>query len=335
MATVTKLDIGMLNNLSELIVAQMSPVDEKFDEEPIAQELLKNLVNKNGPGMKQHVIVDRGNTFGYESGGNYSIVSTDPTALLQFTWKNLAAVGMIPLTTSEFSKDNKEAFGNLLEIQLDVMYKSLLHDLAQQFRGVSVANVANPMQAFSTIAAASGTYGGLSRTTYPVLNGLTIDITAAPYSCTTIAHLTTNNNLINILGSAIRRCSAPGKQETSTVIFVPGAMWECLDFIGNQVYSPIKPTDAGKWGSVAWDIKGVPAVYDAELPEGSIMVCNFNYLDLVTHPSFDFTFSGWKESDTSDNLVGLMKLSGEIVSIKPKRQCIITNLPTSFTLPLS
>lgn len=336
MAQVTKAEIGLLNALTELILEEPGAIDQKFEEEPIAEALLKNIVQRSGVGIKQHVIIDRGNTFGYASGGEYTLHQTDPTALMQFTWKHFAADMVIPKTTADFS-ENKEAFGNLLKIQRDVAFSSLLHDVANMFRGVAVPNIPIPLVSFADIANTSGTIGGLSRTTYPILNGVRIAMNAAPYTITTIAQLIFNNNLVSIIQQGIRKCSRAGKREHTTVVFLPDVMWDVLTYIANQVFSPVKSADARQWGGAGYTIDNTLCVNDPDLPDalGYIIVANFDYLDLVTHPKYSFTFSGWESDPKSDNLIGLIKLSGELVCLKPKRQCLITNCLTTFTMPTS
>jgi len=331
----TNLDIGLLNQMTDLILNEPGAVDQKFDEEPIAQALLKNTIEKSGPGIRQPIIVDRGNTFGYSTGGEYSLNQFDPTQMLQFIWKHFAAPMVIPKTTADFS-EGKEAFGNLLKIQRDVAVSSLLHDVANMFRGVAVPNVASALNSFATIAGTSGTYGGLSRTTYPILNGITLDL-STDFNLTTTAHLINDNNLVSVIQRGIRKASRAGKKERSTVVFLSDCIWDVLTAISNQILSPIKSADARQWGGAAYEIDNVTVVNDPELPDslGHLIIANFDYLDLVTHPKYNFTFSGWTESQTSDNLIGLLKLSGEVVSMKPKRQCLITSMPTSFTLSTS
>jgi len=335
-ATVTTLlDIGLLNQITDLVLAEKGAVDQYFDEEPIAKRLMESVIEKEGPGIRQPINLDRGTTFGYPTGGEYTLAQTDPTQLLQFTWKHQASSMVIPKTTFDFARNNPNMLEDLIKVQRDTAYKSLLHDMAQQFRGIAVPSIssASQFQSFNTICASTGTYGGLSRTTYPILSGYTLDMSAAPYSASTTTILIAGNLLVTILRKAFTYVSRPGETEVTNVIFMPQNMWLTACCIADQAFSPFKASESREWGGQSFKIDGIECVLDNEMAEGTIEVCNFNYLDLVTHPLYNFKFTGWYDDGKSDNITALLKLSGEIVSLKPKRQAIITGCPTTWSNP--
>ena len=110
--------------------------------------------------------------------------------------------------------------------------------------------------------------------------------------------------------------------------------WTLLaqDFVGQESYivTPEKGFDTEADGPRAafraLMVAGVPIYADPYCPEGTLYLCNSNYLSLYVHDQASFAFTGFESTLSNWQLgyVGALVTIAELVSVKPKAMTVIT-----------
>lgn len=148
--------------------------------------------------------------------------------------------------------------------------------------------------------AATGTYGGISRTTYTNWQSLVIsEGTVAP---------TRNSTLLDVI-----KTTTNGLGQRPTFGVTGPLTWHKLatDFTAQERYN-VNPGGTyadGQFGATAMfqalSVGGVPIYLDANATEGEIYYLNENYVSLYIHQDVSFGFTGF-ESTLINNQIGFI-----------------------------
>lgn len=150
----------------------------------------------------------------------------------------------------------------------------------------------------------TGTYGGISRATYPNWGSIAIaEGSTAP---------TRDSVLLDIIKVIAGQSGGPGGERPTFGVCGP-LTWHKLatDFAAQERYN-VNPGGSyadGEFGAQAMfqalSVGGVPIYLDANCPEGTIYYLNENYAGLYVHQDASFGFTGF-ESTLANNQIGFI-----------------------------
>lgn len=186
-------------------------------------------------------------------------------------------------------------------------------------------NTANP-QAFGSVAAMidDGTnvasFGNINRTTNTFWK-------AKLYAAGNVNP--TRQLVAQYINGAVKNCG-----EVPTYGLMGFGTWTLLqqDFIGQEQYN-ITPGssfdgagDGPRSSFRALMVSGVPIYPDYYCPEGSLYLCNSNYMNLYLHEQASFAFTGFESTLPNGQLgyLGALLTLGELVGTKPSSMVRVT-----------
>ena len=189
-------------------------------------------------------------------------------------------------------------------------------------------NSSNSQQLLGLPAAisATGTYGGISRSTYTNWQSIAIDESStAP---------TRDSVLLDIIKVIAGQSGGPGGERPTFGIMGP-LTWHKLatDFAAQERYN-VNPGGSyadGEFGAQALfqalSVGGVPIYLDANMTEGDAYYLNENYVSLYCHQDVSFGFTGFESTLINNQIgfVGALLSLLELVVSKPSTCAVATN----------
>jgi len=174
---------------------------------------------------------------------------------------------------------------------------------------------------------ATGTYGGLSRTTYPAWAGKVVSNAGA--------HLTRAAFIPYLL-----RCARNGGGEAPDFGVMSIEDWTTLmtDFMSVERYNNDPASRWGKEDPVNSGFRGLllgdtPIFFDLQCPKGTAFLFNSRYITLVVHEDANFAWTGWYSTIPQGQVasVGLTLTALNLVASKPATGLIIDGLTGGAT----
>jgi hypothetical protein len=208
-----------------------------------------------------------------------------------------------------------------LMLKLNDMKNSALQSLAAALFGPPVGNV---LQMFSLNDAygATGTYGGLSRTTYPNWAGFNVASAGA---------VLTRSTFIPQMLKAVKNSGG----EALDFVVMSCEDWTTLltDFMSIERYQNDPSSRWGKDDPVNSGFRGLllgdtPIFFDLSCPVGTAFGFNSKYLTLVIHEDANFAWTGWYSTIPQGQIasVGLSLTALNLVCSKPSTGMILTGI---------
>lgn len=330
----TNLDFGKLSELVQLTVVSPEAVSQIAYARPGMKKLLKNVINVNGVGLQQPVVVKELSAHSYLTGGAYAEGTQDIMKTAEWKLYNFDVPLELPYTqTVQAAEKGGSTLVSFVETYkkaaLDAMFKAIW----KMFLGVTPLGVTTPFTPFPTIANTSRTYGNIDSTTYTAWNGYRLAATATEYAVTTCSDMVTNAEGLDLFRKVITAVSDGTPEGSTDVVFLGELMWEVMSRYANTLMkmetTNFKKGDTAVWGPNSYNYAGVDFVLDKEIPDalGYMYFVNFDYLTLAFSKGFKFEVTEMKKVDNADLIRGYVLCSCELISTRPGCQGLLTNLP--------
>lgn len=222
---------------------------------------------------------------------------------------------------------------DLMEIEIESTWEDLADDMGTDFYGVQTGNTINGLENLVDDGTNAANIGGLSRTTYSVLNS-TVTGSGGTLS------LDKMRTLLNNTKSGSQR---PTIGLTTEAVF---GFYEKLLQTQERIskvasIGPVKGMRGGT-GFVGLDYAGIPILADEKATSGVLYFINENFLDLIALPNLEagkkavpmkatiegndyssvrglgFTWSDWIRPSNADGLIGHIYWGGQFVNVNPR-----------------
>lgn len=210
----------------------------------------------------------------------YDPIDTSPQTGItaaQFNWKLLA--GSVTFSRVEALKNNsKEKVIDLLDQKVTQLEESLRDEFNTEAFSDGTGNSGKDVTGLQAIIAATGTFGGISRSTYSWWQAQRQDT----------AEVLAESRMRTMFYNVSKNLTKPGLILTTQTLY---EKYESLV----QPNLRIQNTKMADLGFQNIEYKGVPMVYDDSCPSGWMMFLNDKYLRLRVHPDADFKVTDKKE----------------------------------------
>lgn len=210
----------------------------------------------------------------------YDVIDTTPQTGItaaQFNWKMMA--GSVTYSRKEqLINNSKEKIIDLLDQKVTQLEESLRDEFNTEAFSDGTGNSGKDVTGLQAIIAASGTFGGISRTTHSWWQAQREDT----------AEVLSEPRMRTMYFDCSKNLTKP------TIIITTQALYE-------KYLSLVQPglrftnTKLGDLGFQNIEYMGVPMVWDESCPSGWMMFLNDRYLRLRVHPEADFKVTEKKE----------------------------------------
>lgn len=327
----TLLDLGKLSEVMNLALMDKEAVMNVFYATPGLKKIMAKEKTVAGSGLQQPVVVKELETHSYITGESYGVGVPDCLKDAQWKFHKFDVDCSLPQSTVSESK-SEDALVNLVETYRDIGLRTGTRDLWKMILGLTPPGVTDPTASIPDIANVDRSYGGINSTTFEAWDGYRFSA-STKYSVSSVTTLVASNLMITILDDLITEISDAGPGDSCDAIIVGPLMWRALGIIATAAFAPIKIDGTVAWGPNSFTHRNVDIVLDKNLPDsqGYIEAMNFDYLDVVFSNGYNFDFKGFTEDPNSDKLIGHILFSAELVCTQPRRQGLITGLPTTYS----
>jgi hypothetical protein len=210
----------------------------------------------------------------------YDPIDTSPQTGItaaQFNWKLLA--GSVTFSRVEALKNNsKEKVIDLLDQKVTQLEESLRDEFNTEAFSDGTGNSGKDVTGLQAVIAATGTFGGISRSTYSWWQAQRQDT----------AEVLAESRMRSMFYNCSKNLTKPGLILTTQTLY---EKYESLV----QPNLRVTNTKMADLGFQNIEYKGVPMVYDDSCPSGWMMFLNDKYLRLRVHPDADFKVTDKKE----------------------------------------
>jgi hypothetical protein len=317
--------------------------------------------NKNWSGRQLHIPLQHAKP---TSGGSFSGLGDFDTALqdtrVRQTFEHKMFYQNVSLAGGEVSLNKTDAeVLDLMKITLEEAQNAMIDTIGNQMYGIGLGD---DFQGLGTIVDAGGNtsaYGGLSRTTYTMLNST---VQAASGGALTFANMATVMRGASAAGSKRHRPSIVVTTETVwdllESLFVPTtqANYDAVSRVNITTYSKpgvtMKDQDSlkGHYGFEALCWRGIPIVADEKADSGTMFFLNEEYLhwynlkgaDLTSYKvnsqvdsvyseyqkSYPIQWTGFQRPHAQYAQIGQFLALGNLISGSTRRQGKLTGVTT-------
>ena len=217
-----------------------------------------------------------------------------------------------------------------LMLKLNDLKNSAVAALTQAIFGSNGGNVLQ-MFGFDDAYGTTGTYGGLSRVTYPDWRGLHITGGTALTGVTPATNMLTRAAFIPQLLKVAH--NSGGEAADFGVMSIQDWTRLMTDFMSVERYNNDPSSRWGKDDPVNSGFRGLllgdtPLFYDLNCPQGTAYLFNSKFITLVVHEDANFSWTGWYSTIPQGQIasVGLTLTALNLVCSKPKTGARITGI---------
>jgi hypothetical protein len=213
------------------------------------------------------------------------------------------------------------AVASRLMLKLNDLKNSALEALSTSLFGAPTTNVLQ-MYSLQDAYGATGTYGGLLRSTYPDWAGLAV---------TGAGDVLTRSAFIPNMLAAVK--NSGGEALDFVVMSVEDWTTLLTDFMSVERYNNDPSSRWGKDDPVNSGFRGLllgdtPLFFDLNCPQGTAYGFNSKYITLVIHEDANFAWTGWYSTIPQGQIasVGLSLTALNLVCSKPSTGVIIDGI---------
>src|SRR5215467_14511508 len=298
-----------------------------YKQNPLLALLLRNAIRASGGVSPYTQPVQTGryvNSSWIGPSGNFDI-PPDVAATVNAEF-NLCALAT-PVTSfglEQLVTQDAVAVASRLMLKMNDMKNSALEQLCT---ALFTSAGSNALQMFGLLDAYDdgttvGTYGGLSRTTYPNWAGLKV---------TTAGAILTRATFIPKLLASTR--NAGGEAPDFAVMSIQDWTTLMTDFMSIERYNNDPSSRWGKEDPVNSGFRGLllgdtPIFFDLQCPQGTAFLFNSRYITLVVHEDANFAWTGWYSTIPQGQVasVGLSLTALNLVCSKPATGMILNGI---------
>jgi hypothetical protein len=242
----------------------------------------------------------------YYGADSLNTTPNDQITSAEFLWKqyyaNITITGL-----DELRNSGDSAKVSFVKSKVQLAEKSMAYALGNDVYNAGTDSVA--LIGLRLAVAASGTYGGISRTDYSWWD-------AQVDSSTTVL-------TISAMESLFGSCTIGNVHPT--LLVTTQAVWD--DYFTllqpQQRFMDSKLADAG-WANISF--RSVPMVVDNRCPSGYLFMLNEDYLKLFTHSKRDFKFEPFIKPVNQDIATSKIYWAGILACDNPRLQGVMTSL---------
>ena len=301
-----------------------------YKASPVLAAALANAQMANG-GVSSITVPVQGAPFVTAQPTDYSGAFSQPAAMQGITeadYNLKAMVVPIPFLGMEGIVQQNAAVIPLLEARMNDSGNAITDYLATQLFTNSTNGTIN-IDGLPLLAAATGTYGNISRTSNTWWAGKTRTASA------------TTPSRITVMQDIIAAQKAAGGEVPNIGVMGPGT-WSKLaaDFIGAENYR-VTPGSAFSRESMgvestflALSVAGVPIYLDMYCPEAVLYLFNTRYTSFYIHEAAAFAFTGFASTLPNMQLgyIGALVSVLEFLTVKPQTVELVTTYSTYDTI---
>ena len=284
--------------------------DNVFTARPLTYFLMeKGRIRMLNGGTKivEPLIYGTNSTVGSYSGyDSLSLTPQEGISAAEYEWKQYAA--SISISGIEEAKNNGEQeIINLLEAKIMQAEESMRESFNQMFFSDGTGNGGKDWNGLGNLVEASGTVGGIDRSTNAFWRSYEENSVAA----LTLAQMATAYNTVSVGNDH------PDMILTTQTLF---EKYEAL-LIPQLRYTDTKTADAGFQNLL---FKAAPIVYDVHCPSGVMFVLNSKYLTLVGHSGKWFAQTSFVQPEDVDARYALIMCYGNLTCRNAAKQGKLT-----------
>lgn len=232
----------------------------------------------------------------------YDVIDTTPQEGLgwaEYDWKQHA--GSVVISGEEVRKNSGSAqLINLLQAKVDQLRFSVADDMNSMLWASSVGNGGKDFNSIPVLVKSTGTVGGISPTTYTwwasTLN-TTVDLTD-------FEGADQLGNLVNTVRL---------NKSQVDVMFASQTIYEAYEALAlpNMRFNDNRVADLG-FNAVAF--KGIPIMFEPDVPSGTIYALNSDRLEFVQHSAAWLTLTEFQRPYNQDAKVALILSMGQLLT---------------------
>jgi hypothetical protein len=331
-------------------------VDSVLNSNVLGLRLLGNGRPWQGESLKKTIKYQSSGQGGAFVGiGNFSTAATDTLVRLSFEAKGYEQPVAIPGIEKSLNAIASTKVNDLMVTKMEEAQMEMLDGVGTMLYADGTGT--GETEGLASIVATSGTYGSLSRTTYPVLAAT---VTASGGTIT-LAKIST---LISSVSAGSQSSQSPTLAIANETVwdlietlFAPTLMSTYgatgLPMVTRDSRAPVRAAELkGSMGFRSITYGGVPIVKDEKCTAQYLYMLNENYLDWFGLPAavegyrpislgakvidgvyqdvpsknHGFNWSGWMVPDNGFGQVGHIVLLGNLVSWQPRRQGVLSGI---------
>lgn len=200
--------------------------------------------------------------------------------------------------------------------------KTLRKKMTTQLFSNGTGNSGKDITGLLAAVSATGTYGGIDRTTYTWWR----------------ANVLANGGQLRPLSTRLMRNAftvASDGDEQPNLILTTDALWNQYAEIAGATATVYTSTQQKMidLGFQVLNFMGASVVHDKACPAGHMFFLNLDYLVLYVVKGWDFETTEWREAEGTPSLICEILWGGNLICTQPRRQALLKDLDESnFTL---
>jgi len=258
-----------------------------------------------------------------QSYSGYDVLDTTPQVGIdaaEFNWKQYSVSITISGEEERKNAGRKEKIIDILEARTKQAQMSLTEELTLGLFSDGTGNGNKQLTGLNAMCASTGTYGGISRTTYPFWQAYVESASAA----LTLAYMRTAYNTVSL-----------GGKDATDLIVTTQTLFEKYESLLSYVSASnvagsvmVDVTKSNKMGDAGFQsllFKGVPIVWDELCTATNMYFLNSRHMKLVYHNDANFKVSDFVKPEDQDARVAQILWMGNLTCDRASSMGLLSN----------